>query len=122
VHEKNVAEGRGVISTARMTSIATAEAASTSNKLSTRRRRRKNRQPQSIGGFKLVLTTILVSAPSFAFCQNQAAGEPSIAVGELPQDLSAWGIFQHADTVVKAVDRPGAGFARHLDDLGRKEH
>jgi hypothetical protein len=40
------------ISTARMASTATSEAAFTSKKLPTRRRGRKN--PQSIGGFKLV--------------------------------------------------------------------
>jgi biopolymer transport protein ExbB len=35
---------------------------------------------------------------------NQAAAEePSIAVAELPQDLSPWGMFLHADQIVKAV-------------------
>jgi hypothetical protein len=92
-----------VISTARMACTATPEAASTSKKLWTWRRRRKNAQTQSIGRFKLVLTTILVYAPSFAFCQNQAAGEPSIAVAVLPQDLSPWGMFLHADQIVKVV-------------------
>jgi biopolymer transport protein ExbB len=28
---------------------------------------------------------------------------PAIATGELPQDLSAWGMFLHADQIVKAV-------------------
>jgi biopolymer transport protein ExbB len=31
------------------------------------------------------------------------AGEPSVAIAELPQDLSPWGMFIHADTIVKAV-------------------
>jgi len=29
--------------------------------------------------------------------------QPAIATGELPQDLSAWGMFLHADQIVKAV-------------------
>jgi len=29
--------------------------------------------------------------------------EPSVAVAELPQDLSPWGMFLHADSIVKAV-------------------
>ena len=32
-----------------------------------------------------------------------SAGEPSISIAELPQDLSPWGMFLHADTIVKAV-------------------
>jgi biopolymer transport protein ExbB len=40
----------------------------------------------------------------FALCLNKAAAEePSIAVAELPQDLSPWGMFVHADQIVKAV-------------------
>jgi hypothetical protein len=34
----------------------------------------------------------------FAFAQ---AGEPSIGVAALPQDLSPWGMFQHADIINK---------------------
>jgi biopolymer transport protein ExbB len=30
-------------------------------------------------------------------------GEPTIAIANLPQDLSPWGMFIHADTIVKAV-------------------
>jgi biopolymer transport protein ExbB len=30
-------------------------------------------------------------------------GEPAISVAELPQDLSPWGMFLHADTIVKGV-------------------
>jgi biopolymer transport protein ExbB len=30
-------------------------------------------------------------------------GEPSVGVADLPQDLSPWGMFLHADTIVKAV-------------------
>ena len=37
-------------------------------------------------------------------CLDQAtAQEPSIAVADLPQDLSPWGMFLHADQIVKAV-------------------
>ena len=32
-----------------------------------------------------------------------SAGEPSISIAELPQDLSPWGMFLHADSIVKAV-------------------
>ena len=32
-----------------------------------------------------------------------AAGEPSLGLAQLPQDLSPWGMFLHADTIVKAV-------------------
>jgi hypothetical protein len=38
--------------------------------------------------------------PSWAFAQ---ASESSVAIAALPQDLSPWGMFLHADTVVKAV-------------------
>ena len=34
---------------------------------------------------------------------NPAAGEPSVSLATLPQDLSPWGMFVHADTIVKAV-------------------
>ena len=59
---------------------------------------------QSIGRLKPALTTVLVCAQSLAVCLDQAAaGEPSMAVAELPQDLSPWGMFLHADQIVKAV-------------------
>ena len=32
-----------------------------------------------------------------------AAGGPTIGITDLPQDLSPWGMFIHADTIVKAV-------------------
>jgi biopolymer transport protein ExbB len=41
-----------------------------------------------------------VVLPTLAIAQT---GEPSIGVAALPQDLSPWGMFQHADTIVKAV-------------------
>ena len=34
---------------------------------------------------------------------NPAAEEPSVSLAQLPQDLSPWGMFLHADTIVKAV-------------------
>jgi biopolymer transport protein ExbB len=34
---------------------------------------------------------------------NPSAGEPSLSLAQLPQDLSPWGMFLHADTIVKAV-------------------
>lgn len=36
-------------------------------------------------------------------CSAFAQSEPSIGVAELPQDLSPWGMFLHADAIVKAV-------------------
>jgi biopolymer transport protein ExbB len=32
-----------------------------------------------------------------------SADEPSISTADLPQDLSPWGMFLHADIIVKAV-------------------
>jgi len=53
------------------------------------------------------------SAPAAAAVGNSAGSiraadaapvhQPAIATGELPQDLSAWGMFLHADQIVKAV-------------------
>src|SRR5262249_56374842 len=34
---------------------------------------------------------------------NLAAEQPSVSLAQLPQDLSPWGMFLHADTIVKAV-------------------
>jgi biopolymer transport protein ExbB len=34
---------------------------------------------------------------------NLAVEQPSISLAQLPQDLSPWGMFLHADTLVKAV-------------------
>ena len=34
---------------------------------------------------------------------NPSAGEPSLSLAQMPQDLSPWGMFLHADTIVKAV-------------------
>ena len=58
----------------------------------------------SIGRLKPALTPVLICALSLAVCLDQAtAQEPSIAVADLPQDLSPWGMFLHADQIVKAV-------------------
>jgi biopolymer transport protein ExbB len=59
---------------------------------------------QSIGRLKSALTTVLICALSLAACLNQATAQDlSIAVADLPQNLSPWGMFQHADQIVKAV-------------------
>ena len=34
---------------------------------------------------------------------NLADRQPSVSLAQLPQDLSPWGMFLHADTIVKAV-------------------
>ena len=53
---------------------------------------------------KPALTSVLICALSLAVCLDQAtAQEPSIAVANLPQDLSPWGMFLQADQIVKAV-------------------
>ena len=58
----------------------------------------------SIGRLKPALTSVLICAPSLAVCLDQAtAQKPSIAVANLPQDLSPWGMFLQADQIVKAV-------------------
>ena len=41
-----------------------------------------------------------VALPSLVFAQTS---ESSAAIAQLPQDLSPWGMFLHADTIVKAV-------------------
>jgi biopolymer transport protein ExbB len=51
--------------------------------------------PSAIAGLLVVVT-----APC-AFAQGVA--EHSIGTGDLPQDLSPWGMFVHADAIVKAV-------------------
>ena len=63
---------------------------------------RDNRQRQSVGIFLRALVAVCawVALPTFAFAQ---AGENSVAIAALPQDLSPWGMFLHADTIVKAV-------------------
>ena len=34
---------------------------------------------------------------------NPTAEEPPVSLAQLPQDLSPWGMFLHADTIVKVV-------------------
>jgi biopolymer transport protein ExbB len=43
------------------------------------------------------------ATPSSETGMTPAAREPSISLAPLPQDLSPWGMFLHADTIVKAV-------------------
>jgi biopolymer transport protein ExbB len=45
---------------------------------------------------------MLVTSVSSALAQTDAP-EHSVAIADLPQDLSPWGMFLHADTIVKAV-------------------
>src|SRR6478609_390854 len=46
----------------------------------------------------LAAAWVCVIFPTLALAQT---GEASIGVGLLPQDLSPWGMFQHADPIVK---------------------
>ncbi|HLI20351.1 MAG TPA: tonB-system energizer ExbB [Stellaceae bacterium] len=55
-----------------------------------------------------ILGFILAMTPSFGFAQtpnaaSAPAAPPVAATGSLPTDFSAWGMFLHADMVVKAV-------------------
>jgi biopolymer transport protein ExbB len=61
-----------------------------------------NRSGQSVGTLVRALAALCACAalPTSAFAQ---AGESSVAIAALPQDLSPWGMFLHADTIVKAV-------------------
>ena len=47
-----------------------------------------------------VLMIVAWAPPAFA--QTDTA-EHSVAIADLPQDLSPWGMFLHADTIVKTV-------------------
>ena len=49
-----------------------------------------------------VATAIALMVADCAFAQTGAA-EHSVAIADLPQDLSPWGMFMHADLIVKAV-------------------
>jgi biopolymer transport protein ExbB len=59
------------------------------------------------GGIRLPLLAISISPgfPAIVLGQEAAPATPvpSIGVGELPRDLSPWGMFLHADPLVKAV-------------------
>ena len=61
-----------------------------------------DRSGQSVGTLVRALAALCACAalPTLAFAQ---AGESSVAIAALPQDLSPWGMFLHADTIVKAV-------------------
>ena len=61
-----------------------------------------NRVRQSVRIFVRTIAALsaYVALPTSAFAQ---AGENSVAIAALPQDLSPWGMFLHADTIVKAV-------------------
>ena len=47
----------------------------------------------------LFISVIVAASTHSAFAQSA----PSIGIAELPQDLSPWGMFLHADIIVKAV-------------------
>jgi biopolymer transport protein ExbB len=57
---------------------------------------------QSVRAFVRVITALCacVALPTLALAQS---GESFITVAALPQDLSPWGMFLHADAIVKAV-------------------
>jgi biopolymer transport protein ExbB len=52
--------------------------------------------------FRFGATAALVFSLSIRYAAAQS-GESAIAIAALPQDLSPWGMFIHADTIVKAV-------------------
>ncbi len=49
---------------------------------------------------RALAASAFVALPSLSFAET---GEASIGIAALPQDLSPWGMFQHADSIVKAV-------------------
>jgi biopolymer transport protein ExbB len=51
----------------------------------------------------LFFTALLVFAASADCAFAQTGAEHAVAIAELPQDLSPWGMFIHADLIVKAV-------------------
>src|ERR1700738_2725115 len=61
-----------------------------------------NRAGQSVGTLARALAALCAcgALPTLVFAQ---AGESSVAIAALPQELSPWGMFLHADTIVKAV-------------------
>jgi biopolymer transport protein ExbB len=56
--------------------------------------------PRIFAGALAMLALWMVWAPA---ALAQAAGERSVTIAELPQDLSPWGMFLHADIIVKTV-------------------
>ena len=44
-----------------------------------------------------------VPPPASSNAAPPSAGQPTISIAELPQDLSPWGMFLHANIIVKAV-------------------
>jgi len=55
------------------------------------------------GGRNAVRGLLALAIVAATACSAFAQSEPSISVAELPQDLSPWGMFLHADIIVKAV-------------------
>jgi biopolymer transport protein ExbB len=55
-----------------------------------------------ISGPLLAMVMFCAAWPAIALAQTEKT-EHSVAVAELPQDLSPWGMFLHADIIVKAV-------------------
>jgi biopolymer transport protein ExbB len=49
------------------------------------------------------LAASLLFVPAFGQIADSSAGNPVVAVGALPRDLSPWGMFLNADIIVKAV-------------------
>jgi biopolymer transport protein ExbB len=54
-------------------------------------------------GRSAAVAVFIVGALTTAALAQTGAGEHSVAVADLPQDLSPWGMFLHADTIVKTV-------------------
>ena len=55
------------------------------------------------GGRNAVRGLLALAIVAATACSAFAQSEPSISVAESPQDLSPWGMFLHADIIVKAV-------------------
>lgn len=56
-----------------------------------------------LGGGNAVRGLLALAVATATGCSALAQSEPSISIAELPQDLSPWGMFLHADIIVKTV-------------------
>jgi biopolymer transport protein ExbB len=54
-------------------------------------------------GRRVLVVVLLLFTPLAAAAQGESGSGPTLAAAVLPQDLSSWGMVEHADWVVKAV-------------------
>ena len=67
---------------------------------------------------------LMLMALSSSFAQEatpDSVAAPVVGAATLPRDLSPWGMFMSADTVVQGYDRPCLRVGRDLDGLARQD-